>query len=89
MDVLAASDAVRDVFRDRVEVFLADAALFERGVAVGFSELAVVLELRLEESGGAAYQVFVDGEALVDVGDSESHDFAAEAARRISKNGVL
>jgi hypothetical protein len=89
VDVLAASDAVRDVFRDRVEVILADAALFERGVAAGFSELTVVLKLRLEESGGATYHVFVDGEALVDVGDSESHDFAAEAARKISNNGVL
>jgi hypothetical protein len=82
VDVLAANDAIRDVFCDRVEIFLADAAFLERGA--GLRKFAIFLEPGLEEGGGAAYQVFVDSEALVDIGDSETHDFAAEAMRNMS-----
>jgi hypothetical protein len=89
VNVLAANDAIRDVFRGRDEVFLADTTFFEGATGTGLRKFAVLLELGLEEGGGAAYQVLVDCEALVDIGDSEAHDLAAEAVRNISENFVL
>jgi hypothetical protein len=77
MYVLATSDAVCDVLCGWIEVFLADAAFLAFGV--GREDFAVLLELRLEQGGGAADEVFVDGETAVDVVDFEADDFAADA----------
>jgi hypothetical protein len=77
MYVLATSDAVCDVLCVWIEVFLTDAAFLV--VGVGREDFAVLLELRLEEGGGAADEVFVHGETAVDVVDFEADDLAADA----------
>jgi hypothetical protein len=77
VDVLAAADAVGDVFGGGVEIFLADATFF--GVGVGLEGLAILLKLGFEEGRGAADEVFMNGEAAVDIGDTETYDFVANA----------
>lgn len=82
VDVLAAGDAVCDVGEDGIEILLADAAFFH--VDVLEKGFAVFLELRFEEAGVTADEVFVDGEATVDVGNSEADGFAAETTGTVS-----
>jgi hypothetical protein len=76
--ILPAVGAERDVLGDGIESVLAHAALIP--VVGGSREwFAVLLEAVLEEVGGVADEVFVDGEATGEVRDLETDDFGAGA----------
>jgi hypothetical protein len=75
--VLAALDAVGNVLDSRVESFLTDTTLLS--FVTGLNDLAVVLELFLEQRRGAADEILVDGESTLDARDPEAHDFVADA----------
>jgi hypothetical protein len=80
--ILATGGAVGDVFRDGIQVFLADAAVF--GVIGIVYESAILLYLPFEQCRGTANEVFVNGEVAGEARDLEAHNFAANA-RSVSR----
>jgi hypothetical protein len=70
--VLTTRAAVGDVSCGRFEIFLAYATAFDLAVVV--ESFAILLELRLEQAGGAADEVFVHGEFAVNARDLEAYD---------------
>jgi len=77
MNVLATFDAVGNVLDGWIESLLADATLLS--FVTLLNDLAVVLELLLEQRRGAADEVLMDGESTLDAWDPEAHDFVADA----------
>jgi hypothetical protein len=76
VQVLTTSSTAGDVFRFRVEIFLAYAAVLE--IVFFVDRFAILLKLSLKQAGGAADEIFVDGEFAVDAWDLEAYDSVSD-----------
>jgi hypothetical protein len=74
--VLTTRAAVGDILCGRVKIFLTYATVFDLAVLV--KSLAILLELRLEQAGAAADEVFVDGEFPVNARNLEAYDSVSD-----------